>query len=97
MPRDPDRHNSALPIHRSIGKGPAMDIVRTEPRDLAPVIALPVRMHSNRVIQPVDVPPGTPLPDRAETNRAAASYDPASYDPGPLARVLMAMQAAGIC
>lgn len=58
-----------------------MEIVRTEPRDLAPVIALPVRMHGNRVIQPLDVPPGTPL----------AGW---STDSGRLARALMALEDA---
>ena len=40
------------------------EIVRTEPRDVAPVIPLPVRMRGNRVIQPLDVPPGTLLTGR---------------------------------
>jgi hypothetical protein len=77
-----------VPLERFNSQGRDGEIVRTEPRDLAPVITLPVRMHSNRVIEPVDVPPGTPL-------SAAAGYDPTSYDPGPLARALMAAQAAG--
>jgi hypothetical protein len=58
---------------------PAGEIVRTEPRDVAPVIPLPVRMHGNRVIQPLDVPPGTLLGDDVA---------------GRLARALIALQTA---
>ena len=76
-----------LPLDHADEQGSGSEIVRTEPRDLAPVITLPVRMHSNRIIEPVDVPPGTRLP-------ATGGYDPTSYDPGPLARALMAAQAA---
>lgn len=65
-----------------------MEIVRTEPRDVAPVIALPVRMHSNRVIEPLDVPVGTRLGQVVDLH-------PSGYDPGPLARALMAVHDAG--
>ena len=82
--RDAFRVLRALLIERFNGKGHDVEIVRTEPRDVAPVIALPVRMHGNRVIEPLDVPVGTLLGERL-------GYDPESYDPGPLARALMAI------
>jgi hypothetical protein len=63
-------------------------------RGIAPVVPLrPVTMHGNtvhRLIQPLDVRPGT---------RLTASGDPAGltgscgFDPGPLARALMQMDA----
>lgn len=59
------------------------EIVRTEPRDVAPVIPLPVRMHGNRVIQPLDVPPGTLLPDRERGDSDDVT--------GRLARALLAL------
>jgi hypothetical protein len=68
----------ALLVERVNGKGHDVEIVRTEPRDVAPVIPLPVRMHGNRVIEPLDVPAGTVLRE----------------DPGPLARALMAASEA---
>ena len=89
--RDGFRVLRALLVERFNGKGRDVEIVRTEARDVAPVIALPVRMHSNRVIQPLDVPAGTRVPDRD----AFDGYDPESYDPGPLARALMALDTAG--
>jgi hypothetical protein len=63
-----------------------MELVRTEPRDLAPVIPLPVRfegnrVEGNRVIEPLDVPAGTRLAGRA-------AEEPA---PGRLARALSAL------
>jgi hypothetical protein len=63
-----------------------VEIVRSEPRDLAPVIALPVRMHGNRVIEPLTATGGTLL-------RGAEVHDLDDYAPGPLARALMALQA----
>jgi hypothetical protein len=85
--RSGHRTPRTVPLGRFNSQGRDGEIVRNEPRNLAPVITLPVRMHSNRVIEPMDVPPGTPL-------SAAAGYDPTSYNPGPLARALMAAQAA---
>ncbi len=71
----------------TIGRtNPAGEIVRTEPRDVAPVIPLPVRMHGNRVIQPLDVPPGTLLPSRERGDGDDVT--------GRLARALMALQTA---
>lgn len=87
--RDGFRVLRALLVERINGKGHDVAIVRTEARDVAPVIPLPVRMHGNRVIQPLDVPVGTPLGGYDPT-----SYDPTSYDPGPLARALMALDRA---
>lgn len=87
--RDGFRVLRALLVERFNGKGRDVEIVRTEPRDVAPVIALPVRMHGNRVIQPLDVPAGTLLGERPGYD--ADGYDPESYDPGPLARALMAL------
>jgi hypothetical protein len=60
------------------------EIVRTEPRDVAPVIPLPVRMHGNRVIQPLDVPPGTLLPAHGDDVT------------GRLARALLALDEPGV-
>jgi glycosyltransferase involved in cell wall biosynthesis len=85
--RDGFRVLRALLVERFNGKGRDVEIVRTEPRDVAPVIQLPVRFEGNRVIQPLDVPAGTLLAEDVV-------YDPESYDPGPLARALMALQAA---
>jgi hypothetical protein len=62
------------------------EIVRSEPRDVAPVIPLPVRMHGNRVIQPLDVPPGTLLPDRERGDDMT----------GRLARALLALDEPGV-
>ena len=87
-PHAPAQRRPGGSIERSRRKGHDVAIVRTEPRDVAPVITLPVRMHDNRVIQPLDVPVGTPLVDRSA--RDPESYDPEGYDPGPLARALMA-------
>ena len=67
---------------------PTGQIVRTEPRDVAPVIPLPVRMHGNRIIQPLDVPPGTLLPDRERGD----SGDDVT---GRLARALLALDEPG--
>jgi len=85
--RDGFRVLRALLVERFNGKGRNVEIVRTEPRDVAPVIPLPVRMRGNRVIEPLDVPAGTVLRDNVV-------YDPESLDPGPLARALMGMRAA---
>jgi hypothetical protein len=67
---------------------PSGEIVRTEPRDVAPVIPLPVRMHGNRVIQPLDVPPGTLLPDRERGDGDDVT--------GRLARALLALDEPGV-
>ncbi len=64
-----------------------MEIVRTEPRDVAPVIPLPVRLESNRIIEPLDVPAGTVLTETVF--RENVVRDLTSYSPGPLARALM--------
>jgi glycosyltransferase involved in cell wall biosynthesis len=85
--RDGFRVLRALLVERINGKGRNVEIVRTEPRDVAPVIPLPVRFHGNRVIQPLDVPAGTLLAEQV-------GYGPESYDPGPLARALMALEEA---
>jgi hypothetical protein len=61
-----------------------MELVRTEPRDLAPVIPLPVRRHPHRIIRPVDVAPGTPLDGAGDSDLRLA--------PGPLARALLDVQ-----
>lgn len=61
-----------------------MEIVRTEPRELAPVIPLPERAHASRIIRPVDVAPGTPLAGSG----ACAGPTGLRFAPGPLARAL---------
>jgi glycosyltransferase involved in cell wall biosynthesis len=90
--RDGFRVLRALLVERFNRKGHDVEIVRTEPRDVAPVIPLPVRMHGNRVIHPLDVPAGTVLRETVFVDNVA--YDPESYDPGPLARALMDAHAA---
>ena len=69
-----------------------MEIVRTEPRDVAPVIPLPVRMRGNRLIQPLDVPAGTVLREIRFTDNVV--HEPEADTPGPLARALMEGHAA---
>ncbi len=89
--RDGLRVLRALLVERFNGKGRDVEIIRTEPRDLAPVIELPVRMHGNRVIEPVDAAPGTRLTAKGDPAALTGEF---GYDPGPLARALMAMRAA---
>jgi glycosyltransferase involved in cell wall biosynthesis len=95
--RDGFRVLRALLVERFNGKGRDVEIVRTAPEQLAQVIELPVVMHGNRVIEPLDVPAGTVLSENVVYDPESydpESYDPESYDPGPLARALMAMHAA---
>jgi glycosyltransferase involved in cell wall biosynthesis len=89
--RDGLRVLRALVVERFNGKGHDVEIVRTEPRDVAAVIPLPVRLPGNRIIRPLDVPAGTVLRETVFVDNVA--FDPESYDPGPLARALMAAQA----
>jgi hypothetical protein len=75
---------------RPLGEQPSDDAGND---GIAPVVPLrPVTMHGNtvhRIIRPVDAEPGT---------RLTAHGDPAGlsgsvvYDPGPLARALMALR-----
>jgi glycosyltransferase involved in cell wall biosynthesis len=93
--RDGLRVLRALLVERFNRKGRNVEIVRTEPRELAPVIPLPVRMHGNRVIQPVNAAPGTRLPDGHRTLHEVDEFaEFHTVDPGPLARALMAMAEA---
>jgi glycosyltransferase involved in cell wall biosynthesis len=86
--RDGFRVLRALLVERFNGKGHDVEIVRTEPRDVAAVIPLPVRLPGNRIIRPLDVPAGTVLRETVFLDNIA--FDTESYDPGPLARALMA-------
>jgi hypothetical protein len=95
--RDGFRVLRALLVERFNGKGHDVEIVRTEPRDVAAVIPLPVRPQGTRVIKPLDVPAGTVLRETVFVDNVVfdpEGYDPESYDPGPLARALMAASAA---
>jgi glycosyltransferase involved in cell wall biosynthesis len=88
--RDGLRVLRALLVERFNRKGHDVEIVRTEPRDVAPVIPLPAPKPAHRVITPLDVPAGTVLRETVFVDNVV--YDPESYDPGPLARALMAAQ-----
>ena len=93
--RDGFRVLRALLVERFNGKGHDVEIVRTEPRDVAPVVQLPVRQQRGRIIRPLDVPAGTVLRETVFVDNVVADgYDPESYDPGPLARALMDAAAA---
>jgi glycosyltransferase involved in cell wall biosynthesis len=92
--RDGLRVLRALVVERFNGKGHDVEIVRTEPRDVAPVIQLPVRHQPSRIIRPLDVPAGTVLRETVFVDNVVMDYDPESYDPGPLARALMNAAAA---
>jgi hypothetical protein len=70
-----------------------VEIVRTQPRDAGRVITLPVPVHTNRLITPLDVPAGTVLREVVFADNVA--YDPEGDAPGPLARALMAAGSAG--
>jgi hypothetical protein len=64
---------------------------------LAPVVPLrPATLHDgvvHRLIQPLHVPAGTVLREVRFTDNVVV--DTESYDPGPLARALMAAEADG--
>ena len=95
--RDGLRVLRTILVERFNGKGHDVEIVRTEPRDVAAVIPLPVRLPGNRIIRPLDVPAGTVLRETVFFDNVAfdtSSFDTESYDPGPLARALMAAQPA---
>jgi hypothetical protein len=90
--RDGFRVLRALAVERFNRKGHDVEIVRTEPRDVAPVITLPVRRQTSRVITPLDVPAGTVVREMVFVDNVV--HDPESSDPGPLARALLAAQVA---
>jgi hypothetical protein len=62
---------------------------------IAPVVPLrPVTMHGNtvhRLIQPLDVRPGTRLIASGDPSRLTGGH---GFEPGPLARALMQLDAA---